>query len=92
MTGNIARAIEGAAIKQVSKKCSAAGGNKYSAKNLGLETTWVGRRSRPRAAGNHEAPFVARRRESNVLSKFYGQATKGMRVDALAHKGDEGRS
>jgi hypothetical protein len=27
-----------------------------------------------------------------VLSKFYGQATKGMRVDALAQEGDEGRS
>jgi len=26
------------------------------------------------------------------LSKFYGQATKGVRVDALAHRGDEGRS
>ncbi len=26
-----------------------------------------------------------------VWSKFYGQATKGMRVDALALVGDEGR-
>ena len=26
-----------------------------------------------------------------VQSKFYGQATKGMRVDALAQVGDEGR-
>ena len=24
-------------------------------------------------------------------SKFYGQATKGMRVDALAQEGEEGR-
>lgn len=27
-----------------------------------------------------------------VRCKFYGQATKGMRVDALAQSGDEGRS
>ena len=26
-----------------------------------------------------------------VRSKFYGQATKGMRVDALAQTGEEGR-
>ena len=26
-----------------------------------------------------------------VWSKFYGQATKSMRVDALAQVGDEGR-
>lgn len=26
-----------------------------------------------------------------VRSKFYGQATKGVRVDALAQAGDEGR-
>ena len=27
----------------------------------------------------------------SVVSKFYGQATKSMRVDALAQIGDEGR-
>ena len=30
-------------------------------------------------------------REVGAQSKFYGQATKGMRVDALARVGEEGR-
>ena len=42
------------------------------------------------STGNYK--LVAKRTDPLcVRSKFYGQATKGVRVDALAQAGDEGR-
>jgi len=47
--------------------------------------------TRAERGGRKAAPQGAARKVC-VLSKFYGQATKGMRVDALAQEGDEGRN
>ncbi len=51
---------------------------------------------RVRFGGRGRSERGGKRKKNDILafcvgSRFYGQATKGVRVDALAQTGDEGR-